>query len=1339
MAVEDKIRLARQEGYSDREIFGFLKVKGTKEGYSEDEVANFLSTKGLKLEPLPQLGPTGLVKPITRPEIGLEYVSPERIRREAYGEIRPPTTKEQFKQFIKSQEQRPLGLALNFIKGAREVSKVPAKKIRWLGRSMANEISSMQYWKPEEQRTFWGAISRGIPQTMVETAFDVLSLYAEPEVIVTSGALRYFGPKILKTKVGQELLKYGQKDFQEILHAGKVKGAREVAKKMTEVSPQFRAIGEENTFNAVRDMVKKMGGWGKVSKQQIQNTLKSIKEFVIKPITRPTPFKLPAKVVKPTAIKPLERVLPVKEKILPTAPTIEDFIKIRDYGYLKSSDDISGMIKKYGNFTVAVKDVNGNRAIMNASDFNKLKRLKPFTDRIRQVWITREKYRDIGRPKFQSGFMEELQMKKYLEEKLPKEEFIKIKKEIIYLSGVKLINNSTISPTQQNKFVLMIYENKVIKALKDNKIKEIVIEKPYKFGLSEQANIDVKNRILNINADARDPYDSILHELGHQKFTDLSEDVQNRLIKEVKVSKNPLVQGYLKLGRYKEAVAELVYKERGFLDKIASIEKVKPLAEPVELAGEETAPVGLSIKSIIVKDIPEAKKYTRSLMQKRYGDIQEGKLDSFKFTTDLQKDMTTMEREALPFMMEKTLVPKELKRPDLETLVRKPTKAMIKNSQKVRDYLNEAHSYIVENAGEDVNFVEDYITHIWDIPKNRIRGSISWFTKLNPFTKKRFIPTLKAGIEQGLKPKVLDISKIISIYDDYRIKTVANIKFANQMVNLKDENGVKLIQRYDKAPLDWETIDHYAFRKAKYLGAVGEKPMLMKFPVKVHPDIADELKVILDRPYKGGFIRAITTVNSFAKKAQLTFSGFHAIALSETAFATPGMAKHIVKLWNPLKVIDALKNKNYLILEKMDIAKDAVKHRVKFGALADVQRHRVQRNLDALAEKFKHIPVINKATKALKQVNETWDKILWDYYHNSLKLTGYEALVNYYSKNLDTYIKAKKLEGRPKEEIIDKMKDEIGQFVNDSFGGQNFDLLLKSKKWEQIAHALILSPDWVYSTMRQAIAPTGIGAVHPETKFIRKKIGIGFWLRAALYFYGGVNILNRVLTRYMEKERKGKWMWQNDPGHKTHLFIGYNKDGTKRYLRWGKQFRELPEFIINPIQVVGRKLSPAVQQAFVQLSGVTATGFRTEVPDKPIIGRLKELAKMPIPFSIRQMFRTGDFQPLGIGFPISRGMTPYTTRKHFRKAIIGRNDDYVLETAIAAYENNLDAIRLLGSTINEILQDERYRLRRKYRTREFRDIPVEASKKYNEYERKLRLFDHQMLKEIMKMKKKMRK
>ncbi len=290
----------------------------------------------------------------------------------------------------------------------------------------------------------------------------------------------------------------------------------------------------------------------------------------------------------PSIVKPktTEAVLPkvIPETPIAKIPSPQEIVSNKArMGFLSQSDNIPEMIKQHGDFSVVIKDVNGQRGIMSASDFAKLQDNPAFTDRIRDVWIGMKpipkelkygtpemiKYIETGRevapalkkPELDEGFMSELQVDKMLKEPTRKAIQAEVLKSI---EGVKLTNNSTVSTQGKEKFVSMITDNNIRGLLKENGIKEINIEPPYKFGLSEQGHIIRGKKVINISADATNPTDTILHELGHAKFENASKAEKARLIELAKNTQDPAMQGYKKLRAWEEIIADSYYKKPEF-------------------------------------------------------------------------------------------------------------------------------------------------------------------------------------------------------------------------------------------------------------------------------------------------------------------------------------------------------------------------------------------------------------------------------------------------------------------------------------------------------------------------------------------------------------------------------------------------------------------------------------------------------------------------------------------------------------------------------------------------------------------------------------------------------
>ncbi len=812
-----------------------------------------------------------------------------------------------------------------------------------------------------------------------------------------------------------------------------------------------------------------------------------------------------------------------------------------------------------------------------------------------------------------------------------------------------------------------------------------------------------------------------------------------------------------------------------------------------------------------------------NLVKERVFNINEAFLESEKFIVDFKVNLSLAEREALPFIRQgmthdAKVAPKRLKKilakigkEKLFEIIKNPSEKLLKYNEKLGKYYDDAHQMLSE-VFDDIGFIEDYVTQIWDIPKNRKSEVINYFATHNPFTKKRKIPTLDVGIKLGLKPKHLDIVKLLQAYDQYKIKTVFNNRFAEALNAMTDaETGIKLVQRRDIAPYDWIVVDHPALNRAMaigqttvkvsgvhlqtiiketmekvvtiektvsggtvkqstskpvralegvitealtargmtkgeasvflskiksvYAGAkveagiVGETskekitkgtkvivnqidskfpvnvPILKEVPVKVHPEIAKEVQAVFSSRFTHNIIGPLETVNAFAKKGMLSFSFFHHFALTESAFSS-GIGPKAIKMWNPYKVYRALKNKDFEVFKSMPAAKDAIQHGVTFGPLSDFMVTKVRQGMEAVERATRKVPVVGRTAKLARQANDLWDSALWDYYHNTLKLYAYE---NHVHAALKRAGKKAKRELTPTE--IKEIKEGVADFVNNSFGGQNWELqpFFRHAKNRQMMQWALLSPDWTVSVLKQAFAPVkghrqAVAGGSIERRLAGKALSRRahmFWLKAAVYY----NIIAQSANYY----NTGKYEWkngeevatfrgtarftyQNAPGHKLDIFAGFNDDGTERYIRMGKQFREVMEWSYEPELKLGAKLSPITRQTIAQFAKHDpGSGFPTSYKDLPFYKSLKPRAKEALvsllPFSFRGLIEEKSLQPFLFALPTSRGMTRAKTIREFKKAIEDGDQAREFEVGLAALKNNLNADELYSIAMSSLKGD----------------------------------------------------
>ena len=729
------------------------------------------------------------------------------------------------------------------------------------------------------------------------------------------------------------------------------------------------------------------------------------------------------------------------------------------------------------------------------------------------------------------------------------------------------------------------------------------------------------------------------------------------------------VQELIKGGTVGAATAESedpvdIAKKAGLYGGIAAA--TLPAVHAVSWAGSKVA--GAMGRSRTLKDISEwlglsmRQGKGNELVRQRYGEINSKLIDSEKYLDDLAKEITPAENKSLAYLVESG---------GLDKIADKRVK---KIALGIRKHLDDAHADLMNTYGKDVGFIKDYIPHMWDIPKNKTKEVVNWFTTRNPHLNKRRIKTIEEGIKKfGLKPKYDNVTDIIRAYDQIRIKSAANLKFMEDLVKLED-GGVKLVQRVDKAPSDWKILDHPAARRAMMTGKTKDGGIILtKVPVRVHPDIYPDVKAVLSTYEPGKAVKVLDTINTSVKQAVLNLSLFHHTALSETGIAT-GMGKEVLSAWNPVKVIKAFKRGEHkAFLKDAPLAKDAVKDGLNIGAISDVEGGRSIVNALKQAEKFLGKNPAKFGVAAIRKPLELNNKFLWDYLHTTYKLTAYSKL------------KADMIKKFPGKDAAVVGK-EVAQFVNDTFGGQSWEIMAKTPQWQQFSRFMLLSPDWVLSTMRQAVSPFGVGAASKAGVEIRKEMGKDFWQKAILYFGGSMNQLNYAYTKAYKG--KGNYMWDNSPGKETYLFTGYNNDGTERYLRWGKQFRELAEAINDPAKVASRKISPLIRMTKHQL--FPDEMWQKEIADNPFwskaggMARATQLAKDVTPYSLNQQQRMDEFNPISFAMPVSRGMTPYRARKYFAESIKRKDKTLFQRVYKASLENQIDPDPLFKQAVSAI-------------------------------------------------------
>ena len=707
----------------------------------------------------------------------------------------------------------------------------------------------------------------------------------------------------------------------------------------------------------------------------------------------------------------------------------------------------------------------------------------------------------------------------------------------------------------------------------------------------------------------------------------------------------------------------------------------------------------------------------------------------------------------------------------------------------IRDWYNYTYDWLKDNhtLKADTGYNVDYVNHIWDKEKSNKQAYALYVenrqrTK-SPNEKKRTISTLMEGISVGLVPKTTDITKMMAYYSRSNIEAWVN------KTMLQEVSGLNVIERNEDgeiissdpllssvAPFNLEQYKYFEIPGVGpvWVYNVSPKQMKVKNPITGKEKVlyseasaGDRFGVVFETYQSSPFWKAFDTAASSAKKLELGFSGFHAGALTEV-YMVQNMAEFGPKkaMANFMKYIfvDTMKNHQLPCFANPEDFQEAASHLVKFGATNDYAAADVQNlfdNLRDFAQKLQKkleergkigtsagaatIP-FEIATQMVSMLNKGMDVALWDFLHDGLKLATYRMRAD------RTKERAKKYGWT--DEQLSKALDEDGQFVNDMFGGQHWDILGVSQRTFRIAGRVLLSPDWNVSTTRHFMAMTGFGSVWSEATFEdfknyynhvwaaargkeslppeyfgrkQRQISalicyfIGFLFYEA--FANGINAAFRAMDE--EKERKKaeeirktnpnyrspyelaypdgmKWydylMRGNSLGQQSKIFMGRYEDGTEMYIRHGKQFREVPEYLFNhkgelefPGPMVQRMIGKANPMVRMTLDDINyLSDFQASHADQEIqrkygktIGLLYKDALYWAPFLIPSQ-ENKEFKAVDFFFPSSKGFSPWKAQSYFKDFILSGDMEGVVMTYQSCQRNGIDPEAQIKAAIGSV-------------------------------------------------------
>ncbi len=660
--------------------------------------------------------------------------------------------------------------------------------------------------------------------------------------------------------------------------------------------------------------------------------------------------------------------------------------------------------------------------------------------------------------------------------------------------------------------------------------------------------------------------------------------------------------------------------------------------------------------------------------------------------------------------------------------------------REMRELNRERDTMLREAYGDDIGLrdPETYIRHYWDFSdpaSPAAKYGIATRMMKDQALRERTAGNLKRGIEGfvdddgnfiQLRPKYENVADVVYRRHVEGARTIANQRFAN---TLRDFGLIVDPTRANMRSLGWnQAREAPALMRAVYSGETprGDTIMRPKAPL-VHPDIEMAVKAIFDEPARGLTYNIANQLRSFSKQLAVGFSLFHHNALSEVSQAEAlagggaGAAGRFAKAlaW-PLDPEFQRGVRNSIWEIRGKVAPEAppdvrLRREVVEPWLADnlsmksaeSEAAAIRAAMDLWKDKGPLFKTLGLPIRALGKTQYVFNRALFDYYLPGQMLHTAEALLARESGRLGPHATPAQVSG---------LRREIADHVNRAYGADNLQRLLLTPKAQQALAFTFFAPLWTLSNLRVLAKgyETTTGA----------RITNRYVAGAALTYFLTAELANYAISdwyakhsptggEYWDEESKGwkrggHWTWQNPgapvkvggkyvPGltdNAANIYFGQNPDGSARYIRLGKAYREPFLWMTHTLETLGSKLSLPLRQAIVQLTKHDpGTGFPAidseksdEQQNKQRVG---EFIEMFAPFSGREWtqraLRAWDskvFPEPGttsqwFGLPARKGASVYGSVADLREALESDRLDLAIQIARNAQLNKIDPQRLI--------------------------------------------------------------
>ena len=504
---------------------------------------------------------------------------------------------------------------------------------------------------------------------------------------------------------------------------------------------------------------------------------------------------------------------------------------------------------------------------------------------------------------------------------------------------------------------------------------------------------------------------------------------------------------------------------------------------------------------------------------------------------------------------------------------------------------------LAKAAGIQMEHIDAYGKRVWKARKGQEDIWNSGFgkglrAKLTSQNKRTFTSIVE-GWEQGMKLQVGGVSDNLHAYATELVNVMANMKYVDYGMNLKDSTGRPLFAK----GLTEQAAKSMGYRKVK--GAIFEK-----YDLYAPKQAADYISV------SGGSVISDNTVLDKILKFQVNVKS---MILSGTPFHYfAGARSWVFGIGDKKKYAEALKKaKADPNLDTSNVAetigklmfggpKQAYKQGLKsIRASAPIYELLVRNGLTQetardvnygdgnlimkLGNKLGYAGVYS-AGRELQVFNQNLQRNLFQKYFAGLKSQG--AIASFLIEKFKAETK-KNRTLNPQE--VDKLAEGVAIKINADFGGLHLKRMGRNPTLQKLAQAVLLAPDWTESNFRTVTGLFGLNRFTTKLgiDMIPEPEGIGgiyrgFWAKALPKIVAGtaLSIAIGLLTSdpddnedYMKNVFWAGKMYAS-PISGLYDFLGISTKGASPYANLVAGHFADPLKLLNPVKLIKGKISP---------------------------------------------------------------------------------------------------------------------------------------------------------------------